>query len=204
MEFLSKQFNSSQGVVNLVLQTPESVRNGYDASNTSNYRVQHLPFRPDEKFHEYRFDWTPERVAFYVDGTYVYEMTENLPSSGGRMFMNHWSNGDPLWSAGPPASDTAMTVSYVKAYFNSSASARVNSYKKNCPAFDAAKVCQIPEQTKAPDGADAKTYFFSQDGSDKTPGQTTYHTTNSASGLLAPSSIYISALAVVFSWALAL
>src|SRR5262245_65874065 len=149
MEFLSKQFNESQGVVNLVLQSPESVRNGYDASNTSGYKIQHLDFRPDQKFHEYRFDWSPNRVAFYVDGQFMYEMTQNLPTSGGRMFMNHWSNGDPLWSAGPPNSDTAMTVSYVKAYFNTTDTTRTDSYKKQCPTFDTSKVCQIPEQTKA-------------------------------------------------------
>jgi hypothetical protein len=52
MEFLSHQFNESQGVVNLVLQTPESVIHGYDASGTKGFQVQHLPFRPDELFHE--------------------------------------------------------------------------------------------------------------------------------------------------------
>ena len=103
MEFLSKQFNQSQGIANLVLQSPESVRNGFDAAGTHGYKIQHLPFRPDEQFHEYRFDWSSDRIVFYIDGDLTYEMTEFLPTSGGHMFMNHWSNGDPLWSAGPPA-----------------------------------------------------------------------------------------------------
>ncbi|KAJ4362490.1 hypothetical protein N0V83_010584 [Neocucurbitaria cava] len=102
MEFLSRQFNESQGFVNLVLQTPESVEHGYDASGTSGFEVQRLPFRPDEKFHEYRFDWTKDRVSFYVDGTWLHEMTQNVPTEGGGLFFNHWSNGDPSWSAGPP------------------------------------------------------------------------------------------------------
>src|SRR5690242_13737368 len=179
MEFLSHQFNESQGFVNLVLQTPQSVQNGFDASGTAGFQVQRLPFRPDEKFHEYRFDWTKDRVAFYVDGTFLHEMTENLPTEGGSLFFNHWSNGDPLWSAGPPEKATVMTISYMKSYFNSTNPTRYDTdYKKRCPTFDPAKVCVIPSQNSPPDaslGKDAaKTYFFSQQ-SDMTPGQTTFH-----------------------------
>jgi len=201
MEFLSKQFNSSGGVVNLVLQSPESVRAGYDAADTPNYQNKNLPFRPDEEFHEYRFDWSPDRVIFYVDGQFVYEMTEGIPTSAGRFFMNHWSNGDPLWSAGPPEQDTSMTVSYVKAYFNSLDAEREKGYKKRCPTFDAQKVCQIPDQMKAPYGDDAETYFFSADGGDKTPGQVTFPRTNGATVLRSGSAVWTAALISLLSWA---
>lgn len=203
MEFLSHQFNESQGFVNLVLQTPESVVHGYDASGTAAFSVQRLPFRPDEKFHEYRFDWTKERVAFYVDGTFLYEMTDNVPTEGGSMFFNHWSNGDPKWSAGPPEKDTVMTVSYMKSYFNSTDTERSqNAYKKRCPNYDPAKVCAIPTQMSAPDpsgGKDAaKTYFFTQE-KDMTPGQILY--ANAATVFGAPAlSIVVPALVAL--WAL--
>ncbi|KAF2126581.1 glycoside hydrolase family 16 protein [Dothidotthia symphoricarpi CBS 119687] len=206
MEFLSTQFNSSGGSVNLVLQTPESVVHGYDASGTPGFEVQPLPFRPDGKFHEYRFDWTADRVAFYVDGEYLHEMTENIPNEGGGMFFNHWSNGDPKWSAGPPESDAVMTVSYVKAYFNSTDTERSqDDYKKRCPKFDASKVCQIPAQTSAPDastGTDgAKTYFFSTDSGNKAVDQTVY---NAASPFSVPTISIIGPLLVaLFSWSLA-
>ncbi|KAF2188950.1 glycoside hydrolase family 16 protein [Zopfia rhizophila CBS 207.26] len=215
MEFLSKQFNESQGVVNLVLQTPMSVVHGYDASNTSDFKVQPLPFRPDQQFHEYRFDWTPERISFYVDGQWLHDMTQNIPMNPGHLFMNHWSNGDPLWSAGPPDQDTTMTVSYVKAYFNSTDNARNDAFKSRCPTIDPAKVCQIPDQTVAPDpsGPDsnktAKTYFFSLDEG-HAPGQTVYNTTNSTkksgaiSGYASSTSFsaYLPLFVALFSWAM--
>ncbi|KAF2198071.1 concanavalin A-like lectin/glucanase [Delitschia confertaspora ATCC 74209] len=168
LEFLSKQFNASQGAVNLVLQSPDSVKN-MDASNTSTFRVQHLPFRPDEKFHEYRFDWTKDRVSFFVDGNWLWDMTDNVPKDAGTLFLNHWSNGDPLWSAGPVNKDTVMTVSYIKAYFNSGDEQRKKDYTKRCPTMDPAKVCEIPHQSSPPtpganeDDEAGKTYFFSQD-----------------------------------------
>jgi hypothetical protein len=106
-------------------------------------------------------------------------MTENLPTEGGQIFVNHWSNGDPAWSAGPPEQDTVMTISYIKAYFNSTDTERSqNDYQKRCPQFDPAKVCAIPSQMSPPDASEgqdgAKTYFFSRDGDDMTPGQTVY------------------------------
>lgn len=208
LEFLSKQFNESQGAVNLVLQTPQSVVHGYDASNTSEFEVLPLPFRPDEKYHEYRFDWTPGKVAFYVDGEFRHEMTENVPTEPGRMFFNHWSNGDPLWSAGPPGQDTAMTISYLKAYFNSTDEDRNDAYRERCPTFDPAKVCEIPTQTVAPDassGTDAmKTYFFTLDEGDKAPGQDVFPTTNGASSLVGAPSTCIALLVTLFSLALAI
>lgn len=202
MEFLSREFNNSQGAVNLVLQSLESAHNR-DAANSATYQVQHLDFRPDQAFHEYRFDWTPDRVAFFVDGKFIYQMTENVPAVGGHLQMNHWSNGNPLWSGGPPNEDTAMTISYVKAYFNSSETAPHEEYQKRCPNLDPAKVCQIPDQSKAPDGNDAQTFFFSQDGPGKTPGQETFPLTNKASHHVTPSSpLTIAIFAAFLSWSL--
>jgi beta-glucanase (GH16 family) len=206
MEFLSSEFNSSGGAVNLVLQSPESVAHGNDAAGTSTYKVAPLPFEPDNMFHEYRFDWTADRVAFYVDGGFLWEMTAQIPTEGGGIFFNHWSNGDPKWSAGPPDADTVMTLSYVKGYFNSTDTERSqNDYKKRCPTYDPAKVCQIPAQTSAPDvslGPDApKTYFFSQQEG-MTPGQILY--SNGATLAGAPAvSILAPLLVALLSWTLA-
>jgi len=205
MEFLSRQFNESQGAVNLVLQSPDSVKSGYDASGTSGFQVKQLPFRPDDKFHEYRFDWTKDRVAFYVDGTFLHEITENVPQEGGGIFFNHWSNGDPSWSAGPPTSDTVMTISYMKAYFNSTDTERSqNAYRERCPKYDASKVCAIPSQLTSPDPSigktGAKTYFFSHE-KNMTPGQTLYH--SAANNFGVPSlSLAVPLLAMLLSWSL--
>ncbi|KAF4543849.1 Glycoside hydrolase family 16 [Lasiodiplodia theobromae] len=182
IEFLSKQLNASSNMVNLVLQSPQSAAAGYDASHTPNYDVYPLPFRPDMAFHEYRFDWLPDRVSFYADGTWLKDMTIELPNSPGHLVLNHWSNGDPLWSAGPPEQDATMTVSYVKAYFNSSDAQRRKDYYLRCP--DQSKVenntvCEIPDQIIPPDNqgpngnVTARTFFFSEDPSD-TANQTVF------------------------------
>lgn len=117
-------------------------------------------------------------MQFYVDGQFLYEMTENIPTDGGALFLNHWSNGDPRWSAGPPERDAVMTISYVKAYFNSTDMERSQkAFEERCPRYDAGRVCAIPAQSVPPDVSTrpvgAKTYFFSAQG-DMTPGQVVY------------------------------
>ena len=169
MEFLSSQFNDSYSV-NLVLQSPASTAAGYDASKTPSFLRYILPFNPAGGFHEYRFDWLPDRVSFYADGHWLHDMTENVPDSPGHLMLNHWSNGDPRWSGGPPASDAVLTVSYIKAYFNSSDPTRQGALRKGCSISNMeTNVCKIPDQAVAPDtggvngNTTARTFFFSKD-----------------------------------------
>lgn len=123
MEFLSREFDPATNVfpVNLVIHSRLSMQNGYDASKSGTLRRVKLSFDPTSSFHEYRFDYLPGRVTFYADGLFLAGMKgDDVPSSGGHIILQHWSNGNPLWSGGPPSSDAVVLVSSVKAYFNSS------------------------------------------------------------------------------------
>jgi len=125
MEFLSREFNSStSGPVNLVLQSPAAAEAGDNAANTPTFVVFPLPFAPDAEFHEYRFDWSPEYVTFFADGTVLSTMTQAVPTAPGHISLIHWSNGNTGWSGGPPETDAVLTVQYVKSYFNSSSITR--------------------------------------------------------------------------------
>ncbi|KAL2164094.1 hypothetical protein VTH06DRAFT_3308 [Thermothelomyces fergusii] len=165
MEFLSKDFNASNGSypVNLVLQSREAAAAGHDASATGAGRfVQaQLPFDPTAGFHEYRIDYLPGRVSFYADGAALAHMEgAAVPSSAGHLILQHWSNGNAYWSGGPPAEDAALLVRYVKAYFNSSTARRRRDWEARCadPAAPGA-VCEIPAVT--PRDRSAADWFFS-------------------------------------------
>jgi beta-glucanase (GH16 family) len=158
MEFLSSQYNDTTPPVNLVLQSPESLKNGFDAANTGTFDVKELPFSPDDGFHEYRFDWSPGAVSFYADGVLLRTMDQAVPSSPGHITFSHWSNGDPMWSGGPPAEDAVVTVSYFKGYFNSSLDARQSHWEKRCKDPSAPNaVCAVPDMA---DDEQAREYFF--------------------------------------------
>lgn len=90
----------------------------------------------------------------------------NVPTTPGHLLLSHWSNGNPGWSHGPPAVDAVTTVSYVKAYFNSSLVQRQQDFALRCkdPAASGA-VCAIPDHNT--------TFFFSNDDN-LTPNQTSY------------------------------
>ncbi|KAI0554674.1 glycoside hydrolase, family 16 [Xylaria curta] len=151
IEFLSAQFDKAKGVfpVNLVLQSKEAAAAGYDASNTTGMRRVNLPFDPTTDFHEYRFDFLPDKVFFYADGNLLSEMTgSSVPTTAGHLLLSHW----------------ITTVSYVKAYFNSSLEQRQRDFALRCqdPTASGA-VCAIPDHNA--------TFFFSN-GDNLTPNQT--------------------------------
>ena len=184
MEFLSAEFNATSQPVNLVLQSPESERAGFNAANTGTFQVHQLNFTPAEGFHEYRFDWSPNAVDFYADGVLLKTMTSAVPTAPGHITLSHWSNGDPEWSAGPPTDDAILTVSYLKGYFNSSDAARQQDWSKRCTDPSAANVsCPVPEVTQAPDGnASAHTFFFSLQAND-TGNQTVFGSKKKSEGI---------------------
>ena len=68
--------------------------------------------------HEYRLDWTEGRVQWFVDGTQVWETTEDVPSQAGPWLWNNWSNGDNGWSAGPPATDAVFKIKSIDMYYD--------------------------------------------------------------------------------------
>lgn len=122
----------------------------------------------------------PDRVDFFVDSVRVKSMRDNVPNDAGRLFLNHWSNGSPGWSGGPPESEAVMTVLYAKAYFNSSDAARIAAAAGRCRS--GGSVCRIPGESS--DGAGA-----ASGGSGTASGQSTIQAMSSvAVASSAPSS----------------
>jgi hypothetical protein len=184
MEFLSSEFDVENNTfpVNLVLQSAQSVAQGYNAAGTGNYIVANLPFNPTTGFHEYRIDFIPGSVIFYADSHVLVTMDSSaIPTQAGHLILAHWSNGNPLWSAGPPAVDAVMTISYVKSYFNSSLTERTQAFESRCKdPHTPYAICRVPDQKIAPDpdgsngNATANTYFFINT-QNQTTGQIVYH-----------------------------
>ena len=49
-----------------------------------------LGFDASEGYHTYGFDWQPGKITWYVDGKKVYEATDNIPVTPGKIMMNTW------------------------------------------------------------------------------------------------------------------
>lgn len=172
MEFLSREFDPKKKVypVNLVIQSEASLQAGFDASKTGTFKVVNLTFDPTAAFHEYRFDYLQDRVLFYADSQLLAEMSgSSVPTSPGHLILQHWSNGNPLWSGGPPEEDATMTVSYVKAYFNSSDAKVQSSWNSSCQKAlsrgSNETVCVVPDVTAA-NASTGGTFFNTSDPND--------------------------------------
>jgi hypothetical protein len=70
----------------------------------------------------------------------------SVPSVGGHLILQHWSNGNAKWSGGPPTEDATVRVSYVKAYFNSSEEKHQATLSRRCrDAGTNETVCIVPD-----------------------------------------------------------
>ena len=175
IELLSAQQqsqNPSSHVANLVLQSTQSLQAGFNAAGTPGFLPYHLPFDPTTGFHEYRYDWTPNAVSFYADGILLDSVTTpaDIPSSPGGIHFSHWSNGDPTWSGGPPESDAVLTLSYFKAYFNTSAdNTTAPTAPTACGQAGPNAACNVLDVAGAPDSnASARAAWFADGGDGKT------------------------------------
>jgi beta-glucanase (GH16 family) len=72
-----------------------------------------MPFDPSAAFHEYRFDWRPGRVDYYVDGKQYATLTNQVPDRPSRILLNHWSGNIPMWGGKAPTEDAVILVDWV-------------------------------------------------------------------------------------------
>ena len=108
VEILSEQ--NTDGLVNY------TIHENTQGANT--HQLFEAGFDPSADFHEYRFDWTPEGVTFYLDGEPTgVVLTGNTPYEPGRIMVNHWTLSDPGWGGGPPAGDAYMLVKSLEFYY---------------------------------------------------------------------------------------
>jgi hypothetical protein len=74
-----------------------------------------LPFNPHEDFHTYAFTWTPQYIAWSVDGTEVYRQTgEHVAkmNSPQKLMMNVWPSSAVGWAGKIDATKFPLEAAY--------------------------------------------------------------------------------------------
>lgn len=73
---------------------------------------------------EYRVDWTPESIKYYIGGKLqqlnTKELNGTLPSTPSALQWQHWSTGDAYASQGPPIQRGEANVKTMRLFYNSS------------------------------------------------------------------------------------
>ncbi|KAK2016823.1 concanavalin A-like lectin/glucanase [Colletotrichum eremochloae] len=92
-----------------------------DRNGVKTYKTFSPPDSPTTAEHEYRLDWTPGRVQWFVDGVEKWSTTSDVPNTIGSWVFNNWSNGDKGWSAGPPATQADFKIKDIYMYYNTAA-----------------------------------------------------------------------------------
>ncbi|KIX97298.1 uncharacterized protein Z520_06750 [Fonsecaea multimorphosa CBS 102226] len=68
--------------------------------------------------HEYRIDWTVDFTAFYIDGVFQTNFTNNIPNVPGSFVWNNWANGDKGWAVGPPNRENVLKIQKIVMYYD--------------------------------------------------------------------------------------
>ncbi|KAL0941413.1 glycoside hydrolase family 16 protein [Colletotrichum truncatum] len=89
-----------------------------DQNGIKTYNAVTPPSDATTAEHEYRLDWTPGLVRWFVDGVQIWNTTSDVPNSAGPWVFNNWSNGDNGWSAGPPATEANFKIKDIEIYYN--------------------------------------------------------------------------------------
>ena len=77
------------------------------------YKLVMLVFDPTADFHEYRFDWHPGSVDYFVDGKPAGSLTKQVPDQDAAMMLNNWSANIADWGGAAPLEDMYMDVDWV-------------------------------------------------------------------------------------------
>jgi len=84
----------------------------YAGGERSNTHETYLDFDPTKDFYEYRFDFYPGEVSFYVDGDLLKTFEEGLPEEPMKLMINSWF---PRWLEGKePEEDRVTLVDWIK------------------------------------------------------------------------------------------
>jgi beta-glucanase (GH16 family) len=77
------------------------------------YKLVKLAFDPSAAFHEYRFDWHPDKVEYFVDGKPTATLTKQVPDMEATIMLNHWSGNIAGWGGPAPTQDMYMYVDWM-------------------------------------------------------------------------------------------
>jgi endo-1,3-1,4-beta-glycanase ExoK len=80
----------------------------YADGQRTHYVSKDFRFDPSADFHTYRFDYNPDSIQFYVDGTLRQTWTDGIPSASMKLLVNTWF---PNWVPDPgQAPDTGRAT----------------------------------------------------------------------------------------------
>ncbi|MFC4638426.1 family 16 glycosylhydrolase [Deinococcus hohokamensis] len=66
-----------------------------------------------QAFHTYRWDWSPAKVDFYIDGVLRKTLTNVVPSAQAHLMLNLWPTNATTWGGLATPGTTYMLVDYV-------------------------------------------------------------------------------------------
>lgn len=86
-----------------------------DGESSWRYKKEYSAKIDLKEFHEYGFDWHPDKILFSIDGKIAEELTINtaIPSHPGTIRLNIWAPSGGEWFGPPPIGDSYAWIDYI-------------------------------------------------------------------------------------------
>jgi hypothetical protein len=105
-------YNDGSRRVMFSVYTPTYTQDGTLEKEPTYTETRKLPFDPSGGFHEYRLDFYPQKVTFYVDGEPFGSWSGDTPREPMRLWVNTWF---PDWLSGErPEGDRNTYVDWIQ------------------------------------------------------------------------------------------
>lgn len=100
--------------IELLTNSPQKMyytlhHDGYSTDHTT----RNLPWLPSDAYHDYRMDWHPDSVVYYIDGERTAALYKSIPDDDCSLILNHWSKNIAGWGGPAPTEDTYMYIDQV-------------------------------------------------------------------------------------------
>ena len=129
-------FNDTQEIdIEYIGQRPDMLYFSTKSSNVAD--IAHLNYRYgaglEGQFHDYRFDWLPGQVDFFVNDALKFTTKDSVPVEPARWMLMNWANGNNYWS-GLPLTDSLARAKNVRVFFNSTHPYVISGFASACAA----------------------------------------------------------------------
>ncbi|WVF72948.1 hypothetical protein IAT40_007766 [Kwoniella sp. CBS 6097] len=100
-----------------------------------------FPNDPTTGFNQYGIGWFNDGPQFFYNGAPTAKRPEmKIPTNKCSVIINNWTNGDPTFTQGPPATDSILKVRKIEYYYSTGETSIYPALKAGCTAESACPV----------------------------------------------------------------
>ncbi|WVR09774.1 hypothetical protein IAU60_006850 [Kwoniella sp. DSM 27419] len=106
----------------------------------TDFKITPFPANPTTDYHKYTIGWMPKKTTYYFDDKAIDGPSKFRSVDPSQVVINHWTNGDPGFTEGPPKKDLVMKVKSLAFYLQEESLDHYPALPNGCSLEQACRV----------------------------------------------------------------